>query len=212
MLPPSAVLRLTRTPLYLSLSFDRQRRHFKEWQTGVSASPGLGSLDSRTSESDMPASLLSPQSLQLCLCSPVQSLSSLHFPCCFVYHIHTYRSRQAGSAAGNATTASSADTRTIIHSPLSVSPMPIPPSLPCTLHGLHSTPPPSLPTAHSFFTHTHSLILTHSQETSSCWSYLVHTYYAKVISSKKQNCNDNTALTADAHFVFYFPQVILRLT
>ena len=100
MLPPSAVLRLTRTPLYLSLSFDRQRRHFKEWQTGVSASPGLGSLDSRTSESDMPASLLSPQSLQLCLCSPVQSLSSLHFPCCFVYHIHTYRSRQAGRQRG----------------------------------------------------------------------------------------------------------------
>ena len=177
----------------------------------MSASPGLGSLDSRTSESDMPASLLSPQSLQLS--GPVSLQSPLPVLLCVSHsHIPQQAGRQAARREMRRQHQVQTHERSFILLSQSAQCPSLPPSLPCTLHGLHSTPPPSLPTAHSFFTHTHSLILTHSQETSSWWSYLVHTYYAKVISSKKQNCNDNTALTADAHFVFYFPQVILRLT
>ena len=135
--------------LSLSLSIDRQPRHFKEWQTGVAASP---------SQPRQPRATV--QVSARCL-SPLTSVTDSQPSASRVALCITHTAVRRGSGA--ATTASSADTRhDHSFSPTSSqSAHPLPPST-APLHGLHSsaalssTPPPSsLP----FRSHTFTIVI-----------------------------------------------------
>ena len=152
MLPPSA----THSPPFfflsvsLSLSPDRQTAATLQ---GVADGCGGLAQPASAASSDGPSQREMPLSSDLS-----HRLTAFRFPCCFVYH--TYRSPQRERRSDDSIKCRHTTRSFILPNQLPVSPSP--PSLPPSLHGLHSsaalssTPPPSsLP----FRSHTFTIVI-----------------------------------------------------